>query len=696
MRAARWAMMVMAGLGLLAPAGAVAQGQTPAEALAAGRAAVEAGDSVRALAVLRPAFDADPAAGTAEAGTVAYWLGRAYAKADRPDSAVAVWGRGAGALAAKGRVDLRLADALVWEVFARRDSLHYPEAAAAYLALLAHLDGVAGEALRPVRVRHLAPLAFILPDDVRAETGLDSLDAVLARGLPPGAGSRLAAWWRSVDLLPATPANERLYEHLERVTFALDAYRHPLAPLGFDDRARLYIRLGPPTRRVRVQIDQNEPLRPQLSDPLVPFYPEGEFWVYDHIDDAAQYLFARERGKPYALATPTDLVPPSVSGQRSSLRYITSMMDIYRMLALYHPKGHYGSLYEQIENYVGLLEDYAIAGRMGVLPNMYRAVPPAPRATIFSMLSRGRAEDRHAIRVREERVPRAYSNVLEGVDLLPVDLRWARFLEPDGTTRVEVYWTLRSVDLLPTEGTARRLRKAGFTPSDRVLLQMNVLRQASDYRTLARDSSLMMIHEPGAEADGVLPVRTYVVDRLAGTAHVALAWDAYWAAAGAEVARGPRFRTGAYRLEGLAPLDADPGRLEMSDLKPLRLRDDTQPLDQADPFPHATVTPDVRLGLYFEVYHLAYGPDDRTHYTVAYEVVREEHEGGLLRLRKQTVERRTVTTTSYTGDDRTARETVFLDLNELSGPGRFEVHVHVTDEVTGQSVARSLAFDVRE
>lgn len=650
--------------------------------------AVEAGAYEAAVMPLAAVFREAPGFFVPGRGSAAYWLGRAYRSAGKPAAAVDVWARGWEALTEARRIDLKLADALIAQTFARKDTLHYAVAASAYLTLLEHLDGDLPEDLRPIRTRALVPLALILPDSLREATGLTDAEAAAGARLPEGAGARLSAWWRSMDPLPATPENERLLEHLERVAHATKTFGHALAPLGFDDRAKIYIRLGAPARTTAVMIDQNEPLHATLDDPLAPFYPEGEFWVYDHVDDTAQYLFVRERGLPFRLGRPVDLVPPSLRGRRSSLRLMASMMDIYRMLALYHPKGHYGSAYEQIENYLGLLEDYALAGTQRSPAGTYRATPPAPAATVFSTLSRTRAEDRRAIRSREARVPAAYTNVFDDVDLLPVEVRWARFLDPDGTTRTEVYWGLKTRDLAPSEKLEKRLEKDGFTPTGQYLIEMTALRQTGDFRARDRRVARRMVADAGGDETAVIPAQTFVARGDTGRYGLALQWDVFWSSVGAAVARGPKLKVGAYRIGAVEALPSDPARLEMSDLKPLRLFNPAQSLDEAAPYPHDALTPEISFGLYFEVYHLLFGADDRAHFTVAYEVVRRGKNGDR--------DRRITATTPYTSDHRTARETIFLDLRKLHEEGRFEVAVHVTDDTTGRTVTRMLTFDVRK
>jgi hypothetical protein len=104
------------------------------------------------------------------------------------------------------------------------------------------------------------------------------------------------------------------------------------------------------------------------------------------------------------------------------------------------------------------------------------------------------------------------------------------------------------------------------------------------------------------------------------------------------------------------------------------------------------------VALYFEVCHLGIGSNDRTRYTVEYEVYRETERGGPARLFEGDQEQRTATEATYESRDRTAREYVLLDLKKvpLGRSGEMTVTVRVTDEVTGQQVERAVGFAVVE
>ncbi|MFO7314105.1 hypothetical protein [Rhodothermus marinus] len=176
-----------------------------------------------------------------------------------------------------------------------------------------------------------------------------------------------------------------------------------------------------------------------------------------------------------------------------------------------------------------------------------------------------------------------------------------------------------------------------------------------------------------------------------GVYHIALQWDQYTLAQReGKWQAGEHLKTSVARFDSLQALRADPAVLEMSDLLPLWYDPSASDTLPGRPYPFTRLSPDVPLALYFEVYHLTFGPDDRTRYEVAYEVRRREG-GGLLRRDREV---QTRSSTVYEGTSRTAREYVVLDLRAWERAKELEVVVRVRDLVSGQEVSRSIRFEV--
>ena len=663
-----------------------------------------------AVAQLEPVFDVMPGYYMPGTGAAAYWLGQAYLSSDRPDEGAMVWQAGLQALASVGIMDVDLADAFIEHVFAHEDQARYAVAAEAYLIVLAGLDRDLPAAQRAVVAKHLKPLALIVPQAVRAET---RLDVVVETGMLPDrthkAGARLVRWWRSEDALPATPQHERLEEHLARVAYAQTHYASK-GGMGFDDRGGIYVRLGPPHRETTItfegmslsilQRSPNGAARQAFS--TLPTLPDNVFWVYNHIHRDAQYLFIRQPGQGYRLGEPFDLIP---SRLRSGLGTVTQrgrqkgrvllevLKAVYGQLGHYHQ--HFIRRYDDVATYIEKLEDVEATTDPRRAPEV---LPQGPAAFAQAMLLEGQSEDQQASRQRRDLVPRSYANVFGEAESLPVAMRWARFLAPDGTTRTELYWSLTAEALHPSKQLEKRLRQAGHDPASHYLVEVTSVQQTTAYQERVVQINRHLVPTAAGNADEVLPTQVMTARSDQDAYHLALQWDTYWTdGEPGDVSRlGPRLKIGSYRLDALRTLNDNPGRLEMSDLKPLLAFDAARPLEGAEPYPYAAIRPETPLALYFEVYHLTFGADDQAHYTVEYEVTRSEEKGGLLRFLGGDTDHQTTAQTRYTSDSRTAHEYIMLDLSAWQGEGQLGITVRVTDETTGQQIERSVAFEVQQ
>ncbi len=572
--------------------------------------------------------------------------------------------------------DVLQADAFIWDVFSSLDVAQYAAATQAYLTLLAQLDRPLSATEQAVLLKHLRPVAMILPPGERAEMGLD--DALAQDDLThlrPGSGARLVTWWRSQDTLPATQDNERIEEHLTRVTFATQQYPDEDDKRGFDDRGEIYVRLGTPSHSTSVEIRDAD----LLMHPFVSQLPKNTFWVYKHVGHDAHYFFIKRTPKsPYTLGYPTDLIPTELrNGTRKTSLLLHMMEEVFVQLALQH--ADFGLYYDEVAN--------------------YRMLPPRnagpPHLFALRTFTRASAEDHQHEWNRQETVPPSFSETYGQAQTLSVPMRWARFLDPDSTTRTEIYWGLEARALKPSRRLVRRLKKQGHEPSDEYFLSLAVAQQTTDYqyRAIHRKNYLVPV-----DTEVALPVKSLVVHGDTATYHLALQWDQQWTRADEKqpdaLVPGARLKLKTQRLDTLHALRNQGRTLEMSDLKPL-LQSQEGPAEPDSPYPYAYLTPATPLALYFELYHLTYGTDDQTHYTIEYEVARSKKKGGLLRLPGRRDDQRTAAQTSYTGASRTAREYIALDLSAWQGRGSVDITIRAIDETTGAQVARTITFEMK-
>ncbi|HMB92296.1 MAG TPA: GWxTD domain-containing protein [Rhodothermales bacterium] len=713
-------MLCLGGPGV---GGALAQTTEQAEAaLAAGVQHQQAGDLALAVTAFREVFEADPGYLSPQHGSTAYRLGSALLESGQEAEAFPVWWTGLQALADRGVLDVQLADAFVREVYARQRRQDYAAAAEAYIWMLRALDAGINPTQRALITAHLEPLSWILPADVQARTGLrDEMDRPAA-----GAGELLASWWRSQDALPATPQNERLQEHLARVAYAQANY---MTDDEMDDRARIYVRLGPPYKSTKILFNSPEFLNKVVFRQLTVIsfdFPENEFWVYNHIDHAAHYLFINDLGY-YELGTPNDLLPSvlnngltnSERGMRKSEALVRTMEEIYEELSLLHD--NFAVRYQDVADYAELFDQQELLSQAEMEQEAIQAgielddvptdlsgtnvagpvrtdlLPELPHSFAQGMVARATYEDGMAAQRRDENVPDSYTDLFRDTDPLPVVARTARFLDADGTTRTDVYWGLPPQALQPSDRIAKALRKKGFSPPEPYLIVASVMQQDERYIDRAQHINRHLVGQfAGADDQGVLEPQTYTVPGGTGLFHLAVQWDQYVAVLDERnarvVERGPLVKRQVFRSDSLLALSNNPGRLVLSDLKPVLFPVENGEvvvdIDEATPFPFGRLASDTPLGLYFEVYHLNYDTDDRTRYTIAYEVARHA-EGGLFRKDKKD---RIAAGTEYTGSSRTTQEYLLLDLADWQGEGTLDVTVRVTDEVTNQQVERTLAF----
>ncbi|SHK70880.1 GWxTD domain-containing protein [Rhodothermus profundi] len=664
-------------------------------------------------------------------GAALYWLGQSRWIQRDTQAALALWERGLNLLARHGQVDVRMAEAYMRGVFIARDRTRYARGAQVYQQLLALLDQPLDDATYQLLEPHLTALSWILPPAMRARP---AVAAVLTGQPASGAGSLLLAWWRSQDPLPATRRNERLEEHLERVGYALTHFVDP--DKGFDDRARIYVRLGPPWRRVRLSVSSpwlRRKVFARMPTLMEIQFPRGEFWVYRHINGDAQYVFVSRDNQPYRLGTSFDLLPSwlltgigaTTRGQEKARAAIRILAELYGQLATNHPL--FGLRYQDLATYAVWLDELELAEEtanwvrlrtqvtdlpdeldpetqrrlnmaemMGV-PIMGGVRYPGlgladeqPHQFALRMIQEGKLEEEEAIMRREEQVPRVYSNLFEEVEPLPVSVRLARFLDPDGTTRTRLYWSASNKALQPGKQAQKRLKETGMVGAD-FLVTTTLAQRDEAYRTRTLHVRRQQVWQEDLYAEGIVDPVLLEARGDTGLYHLVLQISQFALDRTTQPPRpGPLLKITSIRFDSLHALNSDPATLEMSDLLPLWYDPSVSDTLPGLPYPFPRLNQEVPLALYFEIYHLTFGTNDRTRYEVSYEV-RRRTDGGLLR-RDRTVQ--TTSRTVYEGTSRTAREYIVLDLQEWKRVRSVEVVVRVRDLVSGQEVARTIRFEI--
>jgi len=330
----------------------------------------------------------------------------------------------------------------ILNVFANKRFAAYPYATERYLDFLRAIPKAESDQERQVMRQHLLYMAMVMEPDDPARTVLDGLLEGHENEVEP-----LIVWWHRQDPLHHSETNERLQEHLARIAYAREHYAYPKDARGVDDRGEIYIRLGAPLRDKQIKIVSAG----VWLNPYSARLPDNDFWEYRQIDKEAHYLFIRtSRNRPYKISTAEDLIPRDlVSSRRRAGLLLSVMEEVFAQLALAHP--HYGSTYDALNNYLN------IPGYSGA--NAYQFAR--------RVLDKARLDDDLYDRNRDYIIPASFTNALRGADPLTVATRWARFLEPDGRTRVELYWGISSSALAPGRRLVRRLERAAHTSQSR-------------------------------------------------------------------------------------------------------------------------------------------------------------------------------------------------------------------------------------
>lgn len=687
------------------------------QAFKAGWQALQHDEPVQAESLLATVVSAQPGYVSAQHGAAAYWLGRAHERQEKPAAARRAWIEGQEALAERGVFDLPLADAYVQAAPTSLTGYDRSVAVDVYRQLLRHADSSLTATESSIVTRHAAQAALLMTDAERARITDNALHDT-SWTFKSGAGTALLEWWRRHDPAPATAENERIEEHLSRVATAQAQYPHPERSTQMDDRGEMYVRYGPPYLQRKITYNDAgfalDVFRFGVNVSSFEF-PKNEIWTYPQIHHGAYYIFVEDNDR-YYIGTSSDLLPSRLTNTFSNserhlnraVSALAAMEYVFRDLALYH--ADFGILYDKIANYANWQEmkatEYRATGRVpagtrmqtvGAGIGQQRLVfsSPAfgigmPSQFVQSTSIEQRTLDMQARRLRREVMPVQATDLFSDLEPMTISTRTARFLEPNGRTRTEVYWGTRTRELQLDEDDADK----------NSLIKLTAVSYDTDYtRRGAKDKWYSVDAAPGVS--GLVVPGVFSINGMSGTYHLGLQWEQYTAdVRGARVALDEQLRIATQRVDTLSALSAAPDQLEMSDLRPMLPGEDflargASP-EAATPYPFEEIAADASLVLYFELYHLGFGSDDQTRYTVEYDVMRQAERNRIARLFRGNKEDRTTASTTYEGDARRTEEQILIDLSEWpeDESGTLTVTVRITDEVTGQQIERAIDFAV--
>ncbi len=546
-------------------------------------------------------------------------------------------------------------EADIARVFTEETAPLYAEAAAAYLDWLGKAaDADVGD--KEALVRHLHWIALITPEESPINR---SVEALIADEGTPDDATAIVSWWHQQDPLPATLYNERVEEHLYRVYHAQREYAHQRDPLGVDDRGRVFVRLGRPWREAVITLQSPK----LLTLPLEFRLPRNEIWVYRDVHDDAHYLFVQlSRRRPYRIDSPEALIPPNLRGRRSVEILLAWMEDIFGQLAMEHD--HYGAVYDAVVNYTTLPTSEPLA------PYEFS------QKTIQDTRTR---DDQHQLR-RARTVPTSVTHVYGNAVELKPQTQFIRFLERDGSTRLEAYWNIDLNTLRPSRSMTRRSQQLRQAISSDFILSVALATRSEEFEP--EEIRIRRYHLP---QDTVLetPIQSWIIPNFSSASPVAMQWSLHWTVPDSIPPQpAAAWAIGVTSIDTLEALRGDGASLEISDLKPLFL-ESPKNFDGALPYMSKIINATTPLALYFEVYFLRFDEQDRTNYTVEYSLSSEG---------KPPI----AASFGYEGETATVREFIVVDIGRWAIPGPFTLTLTINDRVADTSVSRSLELDFKE
>jgi hypothetical protein len=702
-------LVLVMGLGLspLANAAQGADGEPciTSERLRAAIAALEQDRPDHTMTVLGPIVSAEPGCSTDTEGAVAYWLSVASGQAGHSAAVPGILATALRATEEAGLRDLRLTDAYITALLDKGDARSVALAAAEYLAFWQIATPPFQDWEQEVVERHLAQVRPLLAGtDVLPEFGRQRADRSPPYELRPADGYAIARWFASEDPFPASELNERVAEHLLRVTHALEQFASDYYRAGFDERGDVLIRLGWPTKREAVRFDDFSTITQiarygvnvSFSD-----FPRNEIWSYSDIPGVADFIFVEDRILGYQIGTASDLLPLTLRsgfdhtnrGQSRAVSALTAMRLLYEKLALHH--SGYSSLYQGVDAYFQRQESLRAMARNTAFEigeglgqdqvqfyNHGTGGSDWPTDFVRRTISEARAQDRLLMRNREENVPQQRSRLRDGLGSAFRDARFARMLESDGSTRALVFWQdfadastndLGEAATLRTRARVVSVSEDGLQRSSRLDTLLANPRTGQVYR--------MQIGVPDQDDNLVLQVDQY--------ATVAVEDDA-----GSDLWLG----TSVLEMRDLAPLNDARDALELSDLVPFAIDDvvfartrltERFSLDDFRLFPGRGIGSGEAVGVYFEVYNYTGSPAD---YLISYEVIRRR-DGGVFR--RERVED-SFFQSRRTGDTPRLPAAVLIDPAQIQGADHVEILVTVIDLVRDIELERTISFAVSE
>lgn len=496
-------------------------------------------------------------------------------------------------------------------------------------------------------------LEYPLPDSFLTRLYWDMRDIMTpeeaaAWETTPDKGLFLARFWRRRDPTPATPENERLAEHFQRLAEARKKYSSPVDPRGYDDRGMIYVRYGPPDD---VYLDPG-------GEATLP----NESWAYHRLGDVTFDFI--EFGGSYRLEP--DL-------RRAIVEEATTTRRLWQLMKLFEERSELGVSYQRAHADLQLLAEN---------PEL-QGMPTSLRHRFNQVL------DDFVDQVENQRkqLPQAAPSFKVEATPLFYTVAAATFRGRENTTRLEIYYGLPLSELKSETSNGQ---------GDRVLESyINVM--TPSYDPLFSDKQVMTL-DPEAIEKGLSYVGQFTTFLRPDTYRVAIELIS------------PSTRQRGHFVLNLPLPDYHSRRLAVSDIElASQVRPATEDESRpgfvkhglwVEPYPYRAVAAKQPLMMYYEIYGLTPEKDGQTRYRVEYEVRSRAPRKGVSRILSAINPfggRKAAISTSFdlVGDSPDSYEYLALDLSTLK-PDSYELVLQVTDQVSGRKARSALRFRVIE
>ncbi|RMF65392.1 MAG: GWxTD domain-containing protein, partial [Calditrichaeota bacterium] len=524
-------------------------------------------------------------------------------------------------------VDIRLNLAFVRLAVQLEKKSAYERATQSFYDILDH--ATIGENAQ-LLTRLFAQCEFLLPEALKKafEHSMKEGDATCRPG------RLLRRFWRSKDPTPATLVNERLMEHLQRVEYA-EEYFYAAIPRRFDDRGMLYVKLGRPSGKASAGLSGRDLARnysfrphevwfyefidPNVYFPFVDFQDKRRYVLVDGIEEALPRASASNKWRavvPRGRVLPDSLalgISPLLDSETPDL---DTRLYFYKQLAT--TSRHF---YDRVQELESILTHKEV--EFSPFPTSYYN-----HLAVTTMTSRDLQEETY----REQNTPQEASDTFAAVENLPVAFRTARFLEPGGETRFELYLGMRKRDLVADRsqlGADLLVKLTATTENTELMPQPNpdqvvIFTNVEDDRSTDVFAETLTLHTAvdsfyvSGQAESWL-AHTESGQRVAsnenpGNVRTVLQFHSD------KLLRMVAFRTGLQHS-----LASEGSKLLLSDLVLSKKISATGPDStrrenlRIEPYPFEQVDPGRPIFVYFEIYGLSVPTNEPARYRVAYE-----------------------------------------------------------------------------